>query len=376
MPVIKLVIAALLLSALPIDMAMAKGTVKIITEPGKAQLFVDGKRKGTSPAKKGQTFAIKLAEGEYQIKAFKPHASNSIYDYVGTETVFVADDTLQTIEITLGKQVNEAAKAKADAAKAKVEAAKRVAKAKADAVKAKTVADFRKNPPSMVTVPAGSFRMGCVSGRGCSRGEEPGHQVNIKAFKLGATEVTFNQWDACVAADACNYSPADRRWGRGNRPIINVSWDDIQVYLKWINNVTGGNYRLPSEAEWEYAARAGSQTAYSWGNSVGNNRANCDGCGSQWGNSKTAPVKSFAPNAFGLYDMHGNVWELTQDCWNDSYKGAPSNGSAWLSGTCTERVLRGGSWRSIDRSLRAAHRTRLTTDDRTYYQGFRLAQDL
>jgi formylglycine-generating enzyme required for sulfatase activity len=201
------VLMTLLLAVLPINIAMAKGTVKIITEPGKAQLFVDGKRKGTSPAKKGQTFAIKLSEGEYLFKALIPHASKSIYDYVGTESVFVADDTLQTIEITLGKQVNEAAKAKA-------------------------AANFKKNPAVMVTVPAGSFRMCCVSGRDCNDREKPVHQVNINAFNMGATEVTFNQWDACVAAGACNHFPADQSWGRGNRPVINVSWDDIQVYLK------------------------------------------------------------------------------------------------------------------------------------------------
>ena len=240
------------------------------------------------------------------------------------------------------------------------------------AAKIKIVATLKQD---MITIPAGSFRMGCVSGRTCEEDEKPVHQVNIKAFKLGATEVTFDQWDVCVDAGTC-YRPEDRGWGRGDRPVINVSWDDIQVYLKWLNQKVDSDYRLPSEAEWEYSARSGSQTSYNWGNSVGNNRANCDGCGGQHSGSKTALVKSFIPNAFGLFDMHGNVWEWTQDCWNISYQGAPSNGSAWLSGTCTDRVVRGGSWISLGKSLRAANRGGGITAVRLSHQGFRLAQNL
>ena len=257
-----------------------------------------------------------------------------------------------TVDITLVKQVNE--------------------EAKEGEANTKVVATLKLN---MVIIPGGSFRMGCVSERNCEEDEKPVHQVNIKAFKLGATEVTFDQWDACVAADTC-YRPVDKGRGRGNHPVISVSWDDIQVYLKWLNALTDGGYRLPSEAEWEYAARSGSQTAYSWGNDVGNNRANCYGCDSQWNVSKAATVESFSPNAFGLYDMHGNVWEWTQDCDNTSYQGAPSNGSAWLSGTCTGRVVRGGSWLSLASYLRAANRGGSIADFRLGQQGFRLAQDL
>ena len=126
--------------------------------------------------------------------------------------------------------------------------------------------------------------------------------------------------------------------------MINVSWEDAQSYVTWLSRETGESYRLPSESEWEYAARAGTATKYSWGNEIGVNRANCDGCGSRWDNQRTAPVGSFAPNGFGLYDMHGNVWEWVEDCWNGSYAGAPSDGGAWRSGDCAKRVLRGGSW--------------------------------
>ena len=234
--------------------------------------------------------------------------------------------------------------------------------------------------PQMVYIPAGSFRMGDIQGGGDSD-EKPVHRVSVKAFLMSATEVTFAQWDACVAAGGCDDSGprsagGDNGWGRGSRPVIEVSWEDAQQYVKWISAKTGEQYRLPSEAEWEYAARAGSETKYSWGNSIGNNKANCDGCGSRWDDSKTAPVASFAANAFGLYDMHGNVWEWTQDCWNGSYKGAPSDGTAWLSGDCGRRVLRGGSWYLFPNNLRSAYRFRSTAGYRVNNNGFRLARTL
>ena len=230
--------------------------------------------------------------------------------------------------------------------------------------------------PQMVYIPTGSFRMGDISGGGQSD-EKPVHRVSVKAFLMSATEVTFAQWDACAAAGGCSYKPSDSGWGRGSRPVINVSWEDItKQYIPWLNKKTGEQYRLPSEAEWEYAARAGSETKYSWGNSIGNNKVNCDGCGSRWDNSQTAPVGSFAANAFGLYDMHGNVWEWTQDCRNGSYKDAPSDGTAWLSGNCGRRVLRGGSWISDPVNLRSADRSYITTGIRNNNYGFRLARTL
>ena len=225
-------------------------------------------------------------------------------------------------------------------------------------------------------IPAGSFRMGDIQGGGDSD-EKPVHRVRIKAFLLGKTEVTFAQWDACVAAGGCSRRPSDEGWGRGSRPVINVSWKDItEQFIPWLNKVTGKRYRLPTEAEWEYAARAGSETKYSWGNSIGRNKANCNGCGSRWDNSKTAPVASFAANAFGLYDMHGNLWEWTQDCWNGSYKGAPSDGTAWLSGKCSRRVLRGGSWGLNPDLLRSAYRGGNTAGSRYYSYGFRVSRTL
>ena len=208
---------------------------------------------------------------------------------------------------------------------------------------------FRDCPdcPDMVVIPAGRFRMGCLSNDdACFSIEKPVHEVRIPgAFALSTHEVTFAQWDACVAGGGCGgHRPGDRGWGRGDRPVINVSWEDAQSYVTWLSRETGESYRLPSEAEWEYTARAETATKYSWGNEIGVNRANCDGCGSRWDDQQTGPVGSFVPNGFGLYDMHGNVWEWVEDCWNGSYAGAPSDGGAWESGNCAGRVLRGGSW--------------------------------
>ena len=227
--------------------------------------------------------------------------------------------------------------------------------------------------PEMVVVPAGRFRMGCVSGLDCFDDEKPVHEVTMpRAFALSVHEVTFEDYDRFTYPNKVD----DESWGRGRRPVIYVSWNDAKEYVAWLSSQTGAEYRLPSEAEWEYAARAGTATKYSWGNEIGANRANCDndGCGDRW--EYTAPVGSFAPNAFGLYDMHGNVWEWVEDCWNGSYSGAPSDGSAWLRGDCAVRVVRGGSWDDLAWLLRAALPLRLSTGDRYGTLGFRVARTL
>lgn len=159
--------------------------------------------------------------------------------------------------------------------------------------------------------------------------------------------------------------------------MINVSWDDAQKFVAWLSKKTGKTYRLLAEAEWEYAARAGSNTAYSWGNEIGNGLANCDGCGSQWDNKQTAPVGSFAANQFGLQDMHGNVWEWVQDCSFGNYEGAPTDGAARTSDDCARRVLRGGAWGSNPRNLRSADRFGYSSPHiRSSSFGFRVARTL
>ena len=204
--------------------------------------------------------------------------------------------------------------------------------------------------PEMVVVPAGRFRMGDLSGDGVSN-EQPVHDVTVSPFAAGKYEVTFGEWDACVAGGGCTHRPADSGWGRGTRPVIDVSWDDTQAYVRWLSRETGKPYRLLSEAEWEYVARAGSTTKYWWGNEADHDHANygkdecCEGMAAgadRWVN--TSPVGSFKANAFGLFDTVGNVFEWVEDCWNKHYNGAPADGSAWMSGDCDRHVLRGGSW--------------------------------
>jgi formylglycine-generating enzyme required for sulfatase activity len=194
--------------------------------------------------------------------------------------------------------------------------------------------------PEMVVVPKGNFK---------------------QAFAVGKFEVTFDEWGACVAGGGCtgNPNPVDSGgWGKGRRPVINVSWDDAKEYVAWLSRKTGKTYRLLSDAEWEYAARAGTTTAYSWGDDIGKGNANCSSCGSQWGNKQTAPVGSFKPNDWGLFDMHGNVWEWCEDGDNSS------------------RVLRGGAWNDNPWGLRSANRIGSRPSGRSSDFGFRLARTL
>ena len=190
----------------------------------------------------------------------------------------------------------------------------------------------------------------------------PGGSIG-RAFAVGMYEVTFGEWDACVSEGGCGgYRPNDSGWGRGRRPVMNVNWEDAQAYVEWLSRKTGEAYRLLSESEWEYVARAGTRTAYWWGDEIGRNRANCVRCGSRWDGEQTAPVGSFSANGFGLYDVHGNVWEWVEDCWEE--------------GDCRGRVLRGGSWDGYPRYLRSAFRVRYPTGNRSDDIGFRVARTL
>ena len=193
---------------------------------------------------------------------------------------------------------------------------------------------------------------------------------------VSAHEVTFDEYDRYARATNAD-QPSDNGWGRGRRPVTNVSWDDAVGYAKWLARQTGKRFRLPTEAEWEYAARAGTQTDYSFGSSIGKGNANCADCGSEFDGKKTAPVGSFKANSFGLYDMHGNAQEWVQDCYHDSYAAAPRDGSAWVvAGKCDNRVVRGGSWDGKPAWLRSSSRNRLVPSSRNYYLGFRIARDL
>ena len=242
--------------------------------------------------------------------------------------------------------------------------------------------------PEMVVVPAGSFLMGSTEDvfRGLSQG--PVHGVTIRRpFAVGVYEVTLSEWDMCYRNGGCSYDPGRR--DRGNHPIGSARWADAKEYVRWLSRETGEDYRLLSESEWEYAARAGATTKYHWGNEVGVSRANCRTCGSEWDNRQTAPVGSFPPNAWGLQDMHGNVEEWTEDCSHDDYRGAPNDGSAWSylwperladasSATCACRVVRGGSFRLHPRDILSTSRSGLCAFNQSVAAtfGFRVARTL
>ncbi len=240
--------------------------------------------------------------------------------------------------------------------------------------------------PEMIVVPPGRFTMGSPEDQGRSD-EHPTHDVAItKPFAVAKFELTFDEWDACATQSDCVQHVSDNGWGRGRQPVINVGWDDAQIYVKWLSRITGKDYRLLSEAEYEYAARAGTRTAYPWGDDIklsGQAMANCSGCGSQWDYRQKAPVGSFAPSRFGLYDMVGNVWEWTEDCHHVGYQGAPvgyqgapADGSAWTSGDCNVRVFRGGSWRNAADYVRSASRGKNPVSSRFIVAGFRAARTL
>ena len=258
--------------------------------------------------------------------------------------------------------------------------------------------------PVMVVVPAGSFMMGSPdSEEGRYDNEGPVHEVTIsKPFAVGVYEVTFDEWDACVSAGGCSgYRPHDGiydddsgytgdSWGRGSRPVINVSWGDAQRYARWLSQKTGKTYRLLSESKWEYAARAGTWTVRYWGESESGQCRHANGADESAkredsgllaascddGYVHTAPVSSFSANAFGLYDVLGNVYEWVGDCWNNNYEGAPTDGGMWEAGDCDRAVLRGGSWSSNPRFLRSAYRHGVSTGYRDDIVGFRIARTI
>ena len=241
---------------------------------------------------------------------------------------------------------------------------------------------FRDCPecPEMVVVPAGSFLMGSPGAEeGRDEDEGPLHRVTFAApFMVGIYEVTLDEWDACVADGGCSgHRPVATGWGgRGRHPVIYVNWNDAQSYVRWLSGKTGKRYRLLSESEWEYVARAGTRAPFHTGSTISTGQANYDSGREGVYRGKTVPVGSFPANVWGLHDVHGNVMEWVQDCWNVSYQGAPRDGSAWESSNCLRRVLRGGSWSDEPRYLRSANRNKNYTRIRSSSGGFRVARTL
>ena len=229
--------------------------------------------------------------------------------------------------------------------------------------------------PMMQELPQDEFLMGDLNRIGDDN-ERPVRAISFDyRFAIGVHEVTFAEYDQFAEATGREL-PDDAGWGRGDRPVINVSWEDARDYARWLGDITGQPYRLPSEAEWEYAARAGTGSAWWWGNELQPGMAVCDGCGSQWDGQQTAPVGQLPANAWGLKDMHGNVEEWVEDCYSDHYASAPEDGSAMRMGNCNLRVLRGGSWFDIPRVTRSSSRYRQEINLRQHTFGFRVAVDL
>jgi formylglycine-generating enzyme required for sulfatase activity len=254
------------------------------------------------------------------------------------------------------------------------------------------IADDKIPIPEMVDIPAGSFMMGNINNFvpkdpnrvKATEFEQPVRKVDIKAFRIGKYEVTFEQYDAFAEATG-KAKPDDQGNGRGQQPVGNVTWWEAVAYAEWLSQKTGKKFRLPSEAEWQYAARAGTTTEYYWGNEIDRNFANYgkdECCGLHASGADkwlgAAPVGQFPPNKFGLYDMLGNVSEIVQDCWNPNYIGAPTDGSAWTTGDCSKHVTVGGQYHFEPFWIRSAARIYHPGDDAERYInfGFRIAQGI
>jgi formylglycine-generating enzyme required for sulfatase activity len=237
--------------------------------------------------------------------------------------------------------------------------------------------------PDMVVVPAGEFMMGSPKTE-AHRGTEDQHVVTIfRALAVSRFEITFAEWDACVKAGGCDGYRPEAPWGRGKMPVVNVNWKNAEAYAAWLSKTTGHRYRLLSEAEWEYAARGGSTAAFAFGPTLSAGEANFDASSKTELNpkgpmrGKAMAVGGFKPNAFGLYDMQGNVWEWVEDCWNDEYGPAlPRDGSPALTGDCGGHVLRGGSWEDGAADVRVAARVASAAGDRSWSDGIRVAREL
>ena len=219
--------------------------------------------------------------------------------------------------------------------------------------------------PEMVFIPGGAFSMGS----GDDPSEKPIHQVAIKSFAISKFPITVREWNACVAAKSCTYTPT----GKDDAPVTNLSWTDTQQFVDWLSKVTQKPYRLPTEAEWEYAARGGTRSKYWWGDQLQASMANCKGCNESYQASQPLTVGSFKPNPFGLYDMGGNVHQWVADCWHENYQGAPSDGSAWVESDCLSRVIRSGSWKNDPSYVRPSNRDHYDATVRYPTHGLRIA---
>ena len=358
-----------------------------------SEVFVDGKPRGTCPVD------LKVSEGTVKLRVQKK--TDDFNERIFEQEIRVGDGVIKNVEVQLGEAQPNVAIKKSEPEQSEVKTGK--------------FKDCR-NCPEMVVIPAGSFDMGSLdneAGRGPDEG--PVHRVTLKSFAMSETEITRGQYAAfvnetkhdagtCWAVNEAGW--VEERAGRNsgdftfrkdlagdvefdNRPVACVNWFDAQAFVQWLSKKTGKNYRLPTEAEWEYAARAGTTTSRYWGNEVGKNNANCSDCvhkwdpaSNPWEGAQASPVASFKPNAFGLYDMLGNLWEWTEDTYHNDYNGAPSDGSAWVQKTSGNervvgRVIRGGSWKNHSLFMRSAFRMGIEPVKRYDYKfGIRVVRTL
>ena len=222
--------------------------------------------------------------------------------------------------------------------------------------------------PEMVSIPGGTFAMGSDD----DLSEKPIHRVTIKPFAISKFPITVREWKTCVAANSCTYVPT----GEDDAPVANLSWADTQQFVDWLSKATQKTFRLPSEAEWEYAARGGTKTKFWWGDQLRSDMVNCKGCNEPYDPSRPLKVGSFKPNPFGLYDMGGNIDQWMADCWHKNYQGAPSEGSPWVDNDCLSHVIRSGSWKNDPSYVRPSNRDHYDTDVRYPTHGFRVAHSL
>jgi formylglycine-generating enzyme required for sulfatase activity len=222
--------------------------------------------------------------------------------------------------------------------------------------------------PEMVSIPGGAFAMGSDD----DLSEKPMHRVTIKPFAISKFPITVREWKTCVAANSCTYVPT----GDDDAPVANLSWADAQQFVDWLSKATQKTFRLPSEAEWEYAARGGTRTKFWWGDQLQSDVANCKGCNEHYDPSRPLKVGSFRPNPFGLYDMGGNIDQWVADCWHKDYQGAPSDGSPWVGNDCVSHVIRSGSWKNDPSYVRPSNRDHYDADVRYPTHGFRVAHSL
>ena len=315
----------------------------VVTTPG-SQLFLNGVQYGSLPAAEGIRRELVVPAGPYRIE-LRLASRNAFYQLRSQLDIVVEDGLATPARLTAPKP------------EILPDAQERVAGTVAGLV------------GGMVEIPPGTFQMGTEDVGAVSESEVPRHLVHIaQPFRLGRTEVTFDQWDACIADDGCTTVPQDEGMGRGLQPVRNVSWNDTQQFVAWMSLRTGRRFRLPSEAEWEYAAR-GRDAPDSAGAEIVQLRRFA------WFDTDSPHVVGTRQaNSFGLHDMQGNVAEWVQDCWQNNFQGAPDDGRAWLAGRCRARVVKGGDWNDLAWYLRPAQRSGVTQRNSYNYIGFRVVE--